>query len=101
MYAGLVSLFLYYTIEIVSSECSLKAIKKLQADFQKCSREEYSKENECQKVKRIREICGQLWSRCYSSKEVQRMGDLHMEAMVRQYGRDGELEDCQVVKNYR
>jgi len=29
------------------------------------------------------------------------MRDLHMEAMVRQYGRDGELEDCEVVQVYR
>merc|ERR1719317_1200466 len=55
----------------------------------------------CELVKSVAESCGKIWNRCYSSKEVRRMRDLHIEALVRQYGELGELDDCELVKKYR
>merc|ERR1719312_1366299 len=55
----------------------------------------------CELVKSVVENCGEIWNRCYSSKEVRRMRDLHIEALVRQYGELGELDDCELVKKYR
>merc|ERR1719320_824109 len=52
----------------------------------------------CELVKSVVENCGEIWNRCYSSKEVRRMRDLHIEALVRQYK---ELDDCELVKEYR
>merc|ERR1719233_1731273 len=45
--------------------------------------------------------CGEIWNRCHTSKEVRRMRDLHIESLVRQYGELGELDDCELVKEYR
>merc|ERR1719477_510533 len=55
----------------------------------------------CGLVKSVVESCGEIWNRCYSSKEVRRMRDLHIEALVKQYGELGELDDCELVKKYR
>merc|ERR1719312_2216931 len=55
----------------------------------------------CELVKSVVESCGEIWNRCYSSKEVRRMRDLHLEALVRQYGERGELDSCDLVEEYR
>merc|ERR1719250_364230 len=55
----------------------------------------------CELVKSVVESCGEIWNRCYSSKEVRGMRDLHIEALVNQYGELGELDDCELVKKYR
>merc|ERR1719206_1630626 len=55
----------------------------------------------CELVKSVVESCGEIWNRCYSSKEVRRMRDLHIEALVRQYGERGELDSCDLVEEYR
>merc|ERR1719206_1712502 len=55
----------------------------------------------CKLVKSVVENCGEIWNRCYSSKEVRRMRDLHIEALVRQYGERGELDSCGLVEEYR
>jgi len=88
-------------------ECSVMEIKNMQGEFRNCSRrnteEHFNSEmvDTCELVKSVVESCGEIWNRCYSSKEVRRMRDLHIEALVKQYGELGELDDCELVKKYR
>ena len=85
-------------------ECSVMEIKNMQGEFRNCSRrnteEHFNSEmvDTCELVKSVVESCGEIWNRCYSSKEVRRMRDLHIEALVRQYK---ELDDCELVREYR
>ena len=58
-------------------------------------------ENSCQLVRKVIRFCGELWNRCHTSREVRRMRDLHIEALVRQYGSEGGLEGCDLVQEYR
>merc|ERR1719233_2791447 len=55
----------------------------------------------CGLVESVVVNCGEIWNRCHTSKEVRRMRDLHIESLVRQYGEQGELDDCELVKEYR
>merc|ERR1712142_412238 len=55
----------------------------------------------CELVKSVVENCGELWNRCHTSREVRRMRDMHIEALVRQYGEQGELDACDLVQEYR
>ena len=79
-------------------ECSVVEHRKMQGDFTTCSRmytEEHfntEKGDNCQLVKSVVGKCGELWQRCHTSREVRRMRDLHIEALVRQYGDQGGLE---------
>merc|ERR1719233_2103059 len=57
--------------------------------------------NTCGLVESVVVNCGEIWNRCHTSKEVRRMRDLHIESLVRQYGELGELDDCELVKEYR
>jgi len=88
-------------------ECSVVEIKNLQGDFRNCARrnteEHFNSEmvDTCELVKSVVESCGELWNRCHTIKEVRRMRDLHIEALVRQYGELGELDGCDLVEEYR
>jgi len=88
-------------------ECSVVEIKNMQGEFRNCSRrsteEHFNSEmvDTCELVKSVVESCGELWNRCYTIKEVRRMRDLHIEALVRQYGELGELDGCDLVQEYR
>ena len=88
-------------------ECSVVEIKNMQGEFRNCSRrnteEHFNSEmvDTCELVKSVVENCGEIWNRCYSSKEVRRMRDLHIEALVKQDGELGALDDCELVKKYR
>ena len=81
--------------------------RKMHADFTNCSRryteEHFNTENggTCQLVKSVVGKCGELWERCHTSREVRRMRDLHIEALVRQYGTEEGLEGCDLVQEYR
>ena len=81
--------------------------KKMQGDFRNCSRrnteEHFNTEmgDTCELVKSVVKNCGELWNRCHTSREVRRMRDLHIEALVRQYGEQGELDSCEIVQEYR
>ena len=87
--------------------CSVLEHREMQADFTNCSRryteEHFNTENgdNCLLVKGVVAKCGELWERCHTSREVRRMRDLHIEAMVRQYGSDGGLDECVLVREYR
>ena len=87
--------------------CSMVELREMQTDFTNCSRmkiEEHQNlenKNACQLVRKVTRVCGELWQRCHTSREVRRMKDLHIEAMVRQYGTEGGLEDCVLVREYR
>jgi hypothetical protein len=87
--------------------CSVLEHREMQADFTNCSRRyteaHFNTENgdTCHLVKRVVGKCGELWERCQTSREVRRMRDLHIEALVRQYGGEGGLEGCDLVKKYR
>ena len=88
-------------------ECSVEEIKNMQGDFRNCSRrnteEHFNSEmvDTCGLVESVVVNCGEIWNRCHTSKEVRRMRDLHIESLVRQYGELGELDDCELVKEYR
>jgi len=88
-------------------DCSVVEHKKMQADFTNCSgiytEEHFNSEmrNVCDLVRNVVESCGEMWTRCHSDLEVRRMRDLHIEALLRQYGEQGELEGCQLVEEYR
>merc|ERR1711874_189306 len=88
-------------------DCSVVEHKKMQADFTNCSgiytEEHFNSEmrNVCDLVRNVVESCGEMWTRCHSDMEVRRMRDLHIEALLRQYGEQGELEGCQLVEEYR
>ena len=88
-------------------ECSVEEIKNMQGDFRNCSRrnteEHFNSEivDTCELVKSVVESCGELWKRCHTIKEVRRMRDLHIEALVRQYGEQGDLNGCDLVQEYR
>ena len=56
---------------------------------------------ECELVRAVVEECGKLWLRCHTAREVRRMRDLHIEALIRQYGGPGVMETCPVVREYR
>merc|ERR1712106_702325 len=87
--------------------CSVVKHRKMQGDFTNCSRmytEEHfntAKGDTCQLVKSVVGKCGELWQRCHTSREVRRMRDLHIEALIRQYGAEGGLDGCDIVKEYR
>ena len=87
--------------------CSLVKLKEMQSDFSNCSRmkmEEHQNlldENSCQLVTKVIKTCGRLWERCHTRREVRRMSDLHIEAMIRQYQSDEHLNNCPIVKEYR
>ena len=108
---GLCSVILLGVIMAVlaagDEECSVVEIKNMQGDFRNCSRtntEEHfnsKKADTCGLVESVVENCGEIWNRCHTSKEVRRMRDLHMEALVRQYSELGELDNCELVKEYR
>jgi hypothetical protein len=55
----------------------------------------------CHLVKWVVGRCGEMWQRCHTSREVRRMKDLHIEALVRQYRDEGGLDDCHFVQEYR
>jgi len=88
-------------------ECSVVEHKKMQGDFRNCSRrnteEHFNTEmgDTCELVKSVVKNCGELWNRCHTSREIRRMRDLHIEALVRQYGEQGELDSCEIVQEYR
>ena len=87
--------------------CSVLEHREMQEDFTNCSRmnteEHFNTENgdTCHLVKSVVGKCGELWERCHTSREVRRMRDLHIEALVRQYGSEGGLEGCDLVQEYR
>ena len=87
--------------------CSVLEHREMQADFTNCSRrymeEHFNTENgdTCHLVKSVVGKCGELWERCHTSREVRRMRDLHIEALVRQYGNKGGMDSCDLVKEYR
>jgi hypothetical protein len=87
--------------------CSVLEHREMQADFTNCSRrcteEHFNTKNgdTCHLVKSVVGRCGELWERCHTSREVRRMKDLHIEALVRQYRSEGGLEGCDLVKKYR
>ena len=87
--------------------CSLVELREMQIEFTTCSRmkiEEHQNlegENPCQLVRKVIRTCGALWQKCHTSMEVRRMRDLHIEALVRQYGADAELDGCGIVTEYR
>jgi len=103
------SVFLLAVLTVAGGdqECSVVEIKNMQGEFRNCSRsnteEHFNSEmvDTCELVKSVVDTCGEIWNRCYSSKEVRRMRDLHIEALVRQYGGLGELDECELVKKYR
>ena len=87
--------------------CSTVQLREMQASFTTCSRMKIEREQlnldrntSCLLVERVLIECGGLWERCHSKREVRRMKDLHIEAMVRQYGEEG-LDTCEIVKEYR
>jgi len=87
--------------------CSWSEHKAMQEDFTSCSREKieenYNLEepDTCLLLKKIINECGKLWERCYTSQEVRSMKDLHMEALVKQYSEEEDLDTCHVVEQYR
>ena len=87
--------------------CLVVENREMQADFTNCSRmytEEHFNTEEgdtCQLVNSVVGKCGELWQRCHTSREVRRMRDLHIEALIRQYGAEGGLDGCDIVKEYR
>ena len=106
---GLLSLPLLALLSVVKGfqECSVMDHKNMQGDFRNCSRsyteEHFNSEmvDTCELVKSVVENCGELWNRCHTSREVRRMRDMHIEALVRQYGEQGELDACDLVQEYR
>ena len=92
---------------LTKMSCSLGELKELQSDFTNCSRmktEEHHNvldENSCQLVTKVIKTCGKLWERCHTRREVRRMSDLHIEAMIRQYTPHNQLNNCPIVKEYR
>merc|ERR1711915_549501 len=75
----------------------------MQEKWRKCSSkvtEEYYCD-ECNLATSIVEDCGKIWSICYNKEEMKRMKKFHLKALISQYGRQGELEECQIVKEYR
>ena len=91
------------------SDCLLSTVYCLVSTvyFRNCSRknteEHFNSEmvDTCGLVESVVVNCGEIWNRCHTSKEVRRMRDLHIESLVRQYGELGELDDCELVKEYR
>ena len=103
-----VFLALLLVVSVRSDEvCSVVEHREMQADFTNCSRrytdEHFNTKNgdTCHLVKRVVGKCGELWQRCHNSREVRRMRDLYIEALVRQYGSEGGLDDCHFVEKYR
>ena len=104
-----VSLLTLLHVTIVCSDpvCSVLQHMAMQADFLKCSRmftEEHFNSEEgdmCELMNSVVGKCGELWQRCYTSREVRRMRDLHIEDLVMQYGAKGGLDRCHIVKKYR
>ena len=97
----------YPSNTLTKMACSMVELREMQTDFTNCSRmkiEEHQNsedENPCQLVRKVIRVCGELWERCHTSREVRRMRDLHIEALVRQYGSDGGLDECVIVREYR
>jgi len=85
--------------------CTLDQHHEMQNEFRKCSRtfSNDSSLSPCNLVTNVVQTCGEEWGACHSSKEVRQMRDLHIEALVRQYGGEQgqELAQCPVVKEYR
>ena len=87
--------------------CSMVELREMQTDCTNCSKMKIEKhqnlldDNACQLVRKVIRVCGELWERCHTSREVRRMRDLHIEALVRQYGSKGGLDGCHLVQEYR
>jgi len=90
---------------VVGERCNLGQHREMQNDFRKCSRtfSNDSSLSPCKLVTNVVETCGEEWRACHGSKEVRQMRDLHIEALVRQYGGEEgkELAECPVVREYR
>jgi len=88
--------------------CSRVQTRAMQQTFTDCSRNISETQHsdqaagwECELVRAVVEECGKLWLRCHTAREVRRMRDLHIEALIRQYGGPGVMETCPVVREYR
>jgi len=90
---------------VVGERCNLGQHREMQNEFRKCSRgfSNDSSLSPCKLVTKVVETCGEEWRACHGSKEVRQMRDLHIEALVRQYGGEEgkELAECPVVREYR
>lgn len=90
---------------VTGERCNLGQHREMQNDFRKCSRtfSNDSSLSPCKLVTNVVETCGEEWRACHGSKEVRQMRDLHIEALVRQYGGEEgkELAECPVVREYR
>ena len=82
--------------------CTVNEHEEMQEKWRNCSNEvmEEFYNNECKLVTSVVEDCGKLWSNCYNKNEMKEMKDLHIKGMIAQYGRQGELEECQIVREY-
>jgi len=90
---------------VAGERCTLGQHREMQNEFRKCSRtfSNDSSLSPCKLVTNVVETCGEEWRACHGSKEVRQMRDLHIEALVRQYGGEEgkELAECPVVREYR
>ena len=99
----LLGIIVFYDTVHISMSCTPEDHKKMQEEWTECSRrvtQEYSTD-ECQLVGGVIGECGKVWSKCHSSEEQTRMKNLHLKALISQYGSEGELEECQVVQQFR
>ena len=83
-------------------ECDSQQEKKMGSDFQSCYQRHMrnSGANKCILLANVIG-CGGVWLACHSTQQVRRMRDQHIEALIRQYGSKGSLDNCPIVKEYR
>ena len=81
---------------------------QVQQEFSECSRrygDEFHDSGDggdvCQLLRNIVEECVQVFGQCHTAREIRRMQDLHIEALIDQYKQFGDLNNCPVVKEYR
>jgi len=81
-------------------ECTVEEQREMQSKFSSCSRD-VSSASVCQLVQNVVDNCGEHWRDCHEDREVRQLKDLHIEEMVRLYGRGQDLTYCPVVKEFR
>jgi len=88
--------------------CTIVKTRQVQQEFSECSRrygDEFHNSGDggdvCQLLRNIVEECVQVFSQCHTAREIRRMQDLHIEALIGQYKQYGDLDNCPVVKEYR
>jgi len=88
--------------------CTIVKTRQVQQEFSECSRrygDEFHDSGDggdvCQLLRNIVEECVQVFGQCHTAREIRRMQDLHIEALIDQYKQYGDLDNCPVVKEYR